>query len=224
MEQEYAKHKQPRFYKSKDVFIGLVCLLIHFLGNPAFADKPLVIIFGDSLTAGYGLELEQAYPALLQKKADEAGIELTVVNAGVSGDTTSGGLRRIDWLLRRTPDIFILALGANDGLRGTDLAAIEDNLRAIIRKVRDSNPSVTILLAGMRMPPNFGEEYRGQFDALYPRIVEEEGVILIPFLLEGVAGDPSLNLADGIHPNAEGQKIVAETVWKYLLPVLRERD
>ncbi len=222
MEQQCVKNKRQHCFKLKrTLWSACLLLTVAFVSGPVYGDKPLLMVFGDSLTAGYGLELEQAYPALLQAKADEAGIALTVLNAGLSGETTSGGLRRIDWLLRRSPDIFILALGANDGLRGTDPETTGANLRAIIGKVRARNPEVTLLLAGMRMPPNFGEDYRQVFDALYPRVAAEENVVLIPFLLEGVAGDPGLNLPDGIHPNAAGQEILAETVWEYLLPVLK---
>lgn len=181
------------------------------------AGKSRVVILGDSITAGYGLDRSEAYPALLQAKFDQAGLPREVVNAGVSGDTTAGGLRRIDWALgAKGADVLVIALGGNDGLRGISPAETEKNLTAIIRKARQKNPEVRIFIAGMRMPDNMGPEYTTAFQGLYPRVATGENADLIPFLLEGVGGDEKLNQDDRIHPNAEGQRKIAETVWTAL--------
>ena len=185
---------------------------------PAVDEGPLVIFLGDSLTAGYGLDTEQAFPALLEATFEAKGQPLRVVNAGVSGDTTAGGLRRLDWLLRQEPDILMVALGGNDGLRGLDLEASEENLRQIVVQAQEAGAK--IILAGMLMPPNYGVDYTEGFAAIYPRLTEEHGLTLVPFLLEGVAARPELNLPDGIHPTAEGQEILAGTVEPYLAAVL----
>ncbi len=194
------------------------------------ADKPVVetnrkvvLFLGDSLSAGYGLDSAQAFPALIQKKIDEAGWNYEVVNAGVSGDTTAGGLRRLDWLLRRPVDVLFLELGGNDGLRGIDLDSSEANLQAIIDRVREKNPQVAVVVAGMMIPPNMGPEYTTRFRTMFPELAERNGATLIPFLLDGVAGRPDLNLPDGIHPTPEGHRIVADLVWETLRPVLMER-
>lgn len=184
-------------------------------------DRPgRIVFFGDSITAGYGIPIESAFPALIQKKAKDAGMDYQVVNAGLSGETTAGGLNRIDWILKAKPDIFILELGGNDGLRGLSLEESEKNLRAMVEKVRKANPEVKIILAGMQIPPNLGQDYTDKFKSLFPTLAKELNTELIPFLLEGVGGDPKLNLSDGIHPNPKGHEIVAETVWKYLKPLL----
>lgn len=184
-------------------------------------DEPgKIVFFGDSITAGYGIPIESAFPALIQQKAQDAGMNYQVVNAGLSGETTAGGLNRIDWILKSKPDIFILELGGNDGLRGLSLEESEKNLRAMVEKVRDVNPEVKIILAGMQIPPNLGQVYTEKFKSLFPTLAKELDTVLIPFLLEGVGGDPKLNLSDGIHPNSKGHEIVAETVWKYLKPLL----
>ena len=175
---------------------------------------------GDSLTAGLGLPESQAYPALVQARLRAEGLPWNVVNAGVSGDTTAGGLARMDWLYRRRIDVLVVALGANDGLRGLPLKETEANLRAILRRGRKEGSR--LVLAGMQMPENLGPEYRRGFEALYPRLAKEEGAQLIPFLLAGVAMDPTLNQADGIHPNAEGARRVAATVWTALAPELKK--
>ncbi|MGB7159528.1 MAG: arylesterase [Tepidisphaeraceae bacterium] len=180
------------------------------------ATGPRVVFLGDSLTAGLGLEADQAFPALVATLLDEEGLSIRVVNAGVSGDTTAGGLRRLDWLLRQSPDVIVVGLGGNDGLRGLDLKASEENLRSIVKKSRDAGASV--LLLGMLIPPNYGPEYTTQFRDLYARVAKEQDVALVPFLLEGVGGEASLNQPDGIHPTAEGHRIIA----KHILPPLRE--
>ncbi len=185
------------------------------------ARKLRLVILGDSLSAGFGVERELAYPALLQRKIDHEGrIACEVVNAGVSGDTSGAGLRRTDWVLRGGVDLFILELGGNDGLRGIPPTATKSNLQGIIDKVRKSNSHAQILIAGMRMPASVGKEYEAEFAAIFPDLAKSNGTSLIPFLLEGVAGDPKLNLPDMIHPTREGHVIIAETVWKHLKPLL----
>ena len=187
----------------------------------AEASSLLTLVFlGDSLTAGYGLTEEEAFPALLGEKLDEAGLSMRVVNAGESGATSAGGLARLDWLLRQEPALIVVGLGGNDGLRGLDLPAMEANLRAIVERSREGGARV--LLLGMMIPPNMGPEYSEGFQEVYPRVAEELEVPFVPFLLEGVAGDPAFNLPDGIHPNAEGQRLLAENVWPYLEPLVRE--
>ena len=179
-----------------------------------------IVFFGNSLTAGYGLDPRQAFPALIQDKLDSLGLKYSVINAGLSGETTSGGNSRVEWVLNQKPDIFILELGANDGLRGIPLKETRANLQSIIDKVRKKNPEVVIVLAGMQIPPNMGPEYTSEFRTIYPDLAESNEVALIPFLLDGVAGDPELNQRDGIHPTAEGQVIVAANVWKILEALL----
>ena len=199
-------------------------------GTLAWADaaesvvvKARLVILGNSLSAGYGVETDQSFPALLQRKIDRAGRSpCEVVNAGVSGDTSAAGLRRVDWVLRRGVDYFILELGGNDGLRGISPLATKANLQMIIDKVRHVNSKAKILIAGMKMPPSVGKEYEAEFSNIFPALASSNRVTLIPFLLDRVAGDPKLNLPDMIHPNPEGHQIVAETVWKVLEPVMAE--
>ena len=186
------------------------------------AEPHTLVFFGDSITAGYGLEdpARDAYPALIQRRIDSERLPWKVVNAGLSGDTTAAGLRRVDWVLRQPVDLFVLALGGNDGLRGISPALTADNLGAIIGRVRARYPSAAILLAGMRMPPNMGEDYTREFASAFPATAEKERVELIPFLLEGVGGRPQYNQADGIHPNVEGHALIAEALWPVLRPHL----
>ncbi|MBX3732774.1 MAG: arylesterase [Verrucomicrobiae bacterium] len=190
------------------------------------ADEPAprrtVMVLGDSLAAGYGVDPSESFPARLQELADEAGLPVTVVNAGVSGDTTAGGLRRLDWLLRRPVDVLLIELGGNDGLRGLAPEATRTNLTGIVRRAREQRPGVEILLAGMQMPPNMGEAYGSRFQKVFPEVAGAEGVELIPFLLEGVGGIPELNLPDQIHPTAAGHRLIASNVWITLEPVLRK--
>jgi acyl-CoA thioesterase-1 len=190
------------------------------LGSPAGAAERVVVAFGDSLTAGFGVAADEAWPALLQARLQREGYPYRVVNAGVSGDTTAGGLRRVDWALRSPPEVAIVALGANDGLRGLSLAAMRDNLRGIVGRFQAAG--VRVLLAGMRLPANYGDEYTRGFVEVFGEVARQERVPLMPFLLAGVAVDPRLNQADGIHPNAEGHRVVAERVWPFLLPLLRK--
>jgi acyl-CoA thioesterase-1 len=184
------------------------------------ADAPLVVFLGDSLTAGLGLAAEQAFPALVGEELARRGAPIRVVNAGVSGDTSAGGLRRVDWLLRQRPDVVVVCLGANDALRGQPVAGIEANLRAIVERARAAGASV--LLAGIQVPPSYGTDYAGAFAAVYRRVSGDLDVPLLPFLLEGVAGRPELNLPDGIHPNALGHERVASLVAERLEPLVRE--
>jgi len=179
--------------------------------------KKRIVVLGDSITAGYGLDPQEAYPALLQKKIDAAGLPYTVANAGVSGDTTAGGLRRVAWALGKAgADVLVVALGGNDGLRGIQPQQTRENLAGIIDKAREKNPRMKVVVAGMQMPDNMGAEFTTKFKALFPEIAKEKKVALVPFLLEGVGGSDELNQADRIHPTAEGQAKVAETVWKVL--------
>lgn len=185
------------------------------------SDSPKVILFfGDSLTAGYGLSPEEAFPALVEKSLIKSGTPVKVVNAGLSGETSAGGLSRLDWILRQRMDIFVLELGANDGLRGLPLDQTRKNLQAIIDKVRTKYPACKIVLAGMMVPPNMGKEYATSFQSLFGEVAKKNKATLIPFLLEGVAGIEKLNQADGIHPNVEGHKIVASTITKVISPLL----
>jgi acyl-CoA thioesterase-1 len=179
-----------------------------------------ILFFGDSLTAGYGLSTEEAFPALIEKKFNKNGKPVKVVNAGLSGETSAGGLSRIDWILRQPVDIFILELGANDGLRGLPLDQTEKNLQAIIDKVKVKNPKVKVVIAGMMVPPNMGADYAGKFQKLFPALAKKNNATLIPFLLQDVGGKEELNLADGIHPNVEGHKIVAENVYRVVNTLL----
>jgi acyl-CoA thioesterase-1 len=180
-----------------------------------------VLFVGTSLTAGQGLAERQAFPALVQAKIDSAGLPYRVVNAGVSGETSAGALGRIDWLLQQDFDVLVLETGANDMLRGVDPDATEQNIQTIIDRVRERRPDARIVLAGMMALPNLGREYGERFAAIYPRLARDNGVELIPFLLQGVAAESALNQGDGVHPNATGQAIVARTVWATLEPVLQ---
>jgi len=189
--------------------------------TPKSSAPRVIVVLGDSLTAGYGLDPAQAYPSLLQQRINAAGWNFTVLNAGQSGDTTAGGLRRIDWLLRHKIDVLILALGANDGLRGIDLDVTKANLQAMIDHAKRKYPDIRIVLASMRMPPNLGKDYVSRFQAIYPDLAKQNQVALIPFLLEGVAGHPDSNQDDMMHPTAEGQKVVADNIWRVLQPLLQ---
>lgn len=179
---------------------------------------PRVVFLGDSLTAGYGLPADQSYPALLQQRLQDAGYAFQVINAGVSGDTSAGGLRRLEWSLRGDVAVLALALGGNDGLRGLPPPQLKRNLQAMIDTAQGR--SIDVLLIGMEAPPNFGPAYTREFRQVYQELAAQPGVRFVPFLLEGVAGNPALNLADGIHPNAEGQRRVAELIWRALEPLL----
>lgn len=186
----------------------------------AVAKKKTIVFFGNSLTAGYGLSPSQAFPAIIQKKIDSLGLPYQVINAGVSGETSSGGKTRIDWILRQPIDIFVLELGANDGLRGIPLSETKKSLQAIIDKVKAKNPDTKLLFAGMQIPPNMGQTYTTEFKNIYTELAEKNAMTLVPFLLEGVGGETTLNQEDGIHPTAEGHRIVANNLWRQLEKLL----
>ena len=188
---------------------------------PAPATAPVVLFLGTSLTAGQGLDPEQAYPALIQKKIDAAGLGYRVINAGVGGDTSADALGRLDWLLRQKVDVLVVETGANDALRGQDPAATRENIRAILARARAHSPAPRLVLVGMEAPRNLGADYVRRFRAIYPELARESGAALVPFLLEGVGGVESLNQADGVHPTAAGHERMAETVWRVLEPVVR---
>jgi len=221
--------------KGSTIIAGLIMLLSACTDNkkPVSSDqnntaketttltkKKTIVFFGNSLTAGYGVSPSEAFPAIIQKRIDSLGLPYKVVNAGVSGETSSGGKTRIDWILREPVDIFILELGANDGLRGTPLSETKKNLQDIIDKVKAKYPDTKLVFAGMEIPPNMGQAYTTEFRNIYTDLAAKNKMTLIPFLLEGVGGEPELNQADGIHPTAEGHIIVAENVWKQLEKLL----
>ncbi|NNL65361.1 MAG: arylesterase [Myxococcales bacterium] len=194
-------------------------------GDRGVEDSRRVVLFlGDSLSAGYGLPLGESFPARIQQRIDAEGLPFRVVNAGVSGDTTAGGLRRIEWLLRQPVDTLVIQLGGNDMLRGLDLNALRSNLRRIAERTRKAHPGAALVVAGMQAPANLGRDYASAFRASFEQLAAEFDAAYIPFLLEGVAMQPGLNQSDGIHPTAEGHERVAETVWGVLAPVLRSRS
>ena len=188
------------------------------------SEKNVILFFGNSLTAGMGLEPSEAFPALIQNRLDSLDYDFEVINAGLSGETTASGKNRINWVLNQDVDVFVLELGANDGLRGIPLEETRKNLQDIINTVKEKNPDTKIVLAGMQIPPNMGEEYTTEFRNIFPELAEKNNVALIPFLLEGVAGDPKLNQQDGIHPTAEGYKVVAKNVWSVLEKVIEKKQ
>ena len=204
---------------SRFLFLGLALATGWLRG----AEPRTVVFFGDSLTAGYGLDdpTSEAYPALIQEKIAAAHLPWRVVNAGLSGETTAGGLRRVAWILRQSADVFVVALGANDGLRGIEPAVSRVNLDGIIDRVRARYPAAKIVLAGMRMPPTMGEDYAREFATVYSEVAREKNLTCVPFLLAGVGDEPGLNQPDGIHPTARGHAVLAETVWAVLRPLLR---
>ncbi len=188
--------------------------------TPDVTNQPIILFFGNSITAGYQLAVEQAFPAIIQDWMDSLGYDYQVVNAGLSGETTASGKSRIDWVLRTVPDIFVLELGANDGLRGLPLVETPKNLQSIIDQVKTANPNVKVVIAGMKVPPNLGPDYTQGFEKIFEELAEKNDAVLIPFILEKVAGIPELNLPDGIHPTPDGHQLVAQTVWQYLEPLL----
>jgi acyl-CoA thioesterase-1 len=205
------------------MFLPMLTLAVVAFGPPAqhVRAADAIVFFGDSLTAGYGVDPAQAYPALLGERIREAGLDFDVINAGLSGETTAAGARRVDWILRRPVAVFVLALGGNDGLRGVPPEETEANLRRIVAAVRAKQPDARIVLTGMQSPPNMGPEFTEAFREVFPRVAADLGLPLVPFLLEGVGGVPEMNLPDGIHPNPEGHVLIAEEVWRVLEPVLR---
>ena len=183
--------------------------------------RPRIVGFGDSLTAGLGVQADESYPAQLQRRLDSIGYHYRVINAGVSGDTTAGGLRRVPWILNNKPELVILELGANDGLRGFPVDQTKNNLRQIIRQLQEAG--TTVVLAGMKLPPNYGQDYTASFEVMYRMLAKECRLLFIPFFLEGVGGSSSLNQADGIHPTKEGYEVIVEQVLNVLRPMLNER-
>ncbi len=214
----------------KTLFRKLVLGLLLAAWAPLFAEEApdandtekRIVILGDSITAGYGLDPSEAYPALLQKKLGAARLPYTVANAGVSGDTTAGGLRRVAWAMAKGADVLVIALGGNDGLRGISPEETKKNLLGIAEKARTKNPEIKVLIAGMQMPDNMGPDFTARFKAVFPEAAKESGATLIPFLLEGIGGVEKLNQPDGIHPTPEGQEIVAGNVWKVLQPEISQ--
>ncbi|TAK01062.1 MAG: arylesterase [Candidatus Manganitrophaceae bacterium] len=212
----------------KIVFLLWTFLFFGAIGNPGgradAAPDPVrekvIVAFGDSLTAGLGVAAHEGYPAVLEQKMKAAGYSYRVVNSGVSGETTAGGLRRVDWILRSRPGIVILELGANDGLRGLDLSQTEKNLSAIIERLQ--NEGVKVILAGMKMPPNYGREYTEGFEKIFPKLAAKYRLTLIPFFLDGVAAQSNLNQADGIHPTAQGYRIIVDRIWPIIEPLLEK--
>jgi acyl-CoA thioesterase-1 len=179
-----------------------------------------ILFYGTSLTAGLGLDQAEAYPALIQQKIDSLNLPYKVINGGLSGETSAAGKSRIDWLLKQPIQVFVLELGANDGLRGIPVAVTTKNLQAIIDKVKARYPSAKMVITGMQVPPNMGSKYAANFKSMFKKLADKNGMVYVPFLLEGVGGVPKLNQEDGIHPTAEGQKILAENVWVKLKPIL----
>jgi acyl-CoA thioesterase-1 len=198
---------------------NLMFIVMALIFQASSAPK-VILFFGDSLTAGYGLSVEEAFPAIVGKKLNDAKKPCTVINAGLSGETSAGGLSRLDWVLRQPIDIFVLELGANDGLRGLPLEQTQKNLQAIIDKVKAKNPKAKIVIAGMMVPPNMGKDYTTKFQKIFPELATKNKATLIPFLLQDVAGDEKLNQGDGIHPNVKGHQIVAQNVLKAIKPLM----
>lgn len=208
---------------SREILLPAVVLILWpfavYATSPSASDtRPRIVAFGDSLTAGLGVQANESYPAQLQRRLNDLRYPYRVINAGVSGDTTAGGLRRVPWILNNKPELVILELGANDGLRGLDVDQVKHNLQQIIEQLRKAG--ATVILAGMKLPPNYGQDYTTRFEAIYPALAKEYGLPLIPFFLDGVGGASSLNQADGIHPTTEGYEIIVEQVLKVLEPVL----
>jgi acyl-CoA thioesterase-1 len=199
----------------------MASMLLVILAGAAPQNSGVILFLGDSITAGYGLEPSQAFPALIQEKIDARGWRYKAVNAGQSGDTSAGAMDRLNWLLKNRVDVLVLELGGNDGLRGLPVESTRKNLQSIIDRTKERYPSVRVVIAGIKVPPNMGRAYGEKFAAIFADLARKNQAPLIPFVLEGVGGVPALNLPDGIHPTAKGQEIVAATVWKTLEPVLR---
>ena len=217
--------------KTMPVICGIALALCIFspvvFGEPASpspgpATKTIVFL-GDSLAAGLGVQPAEAFPALIEEKIRAAGLPFAVVNAGLSGDTSAGALRRIDWVLQRPIDLLVIELGGNDGLRGLPVKSLKANLQAIIDRTKAKDPAVKIVIAGMQIPPNLGAEYGANFERVFAELARENNAVLIPFLLEGVGGQRDLNQRDLIHPTAAGHRVIADVVWRTLEPMLREQ-
>jgi acyl-CoA thioesterase I len=204
------------------IIFFLLCLFLQ-PDSSGVSPEVNILFYGDSITAGYGIDPDLAFPAIIQEKIDSAGLNARAINAGLSGETSSGGVRRIEWVLRQRIDILVLELGANDGLRGIDLDLTLTNLQQIMDKTTEKYPEAVIVIAGMQVPPNLGERYTEQFRSMFISLASENEAVLIPFILHGVAGEPDLNLADGIHPTPAGHRIIAETVWDIILPLIEKK-
>lgn len=204
------------------VLTAFVLIILLPLGLQSQDSPQRILFFGDSITAGNGINKENAFPALIQQKIDSLGWNFEAINAGLSGETSAGGLRRVDWMLRQPVTVFVLELGGNDGLRGIDLGATKKNLQKIIDKVEGKYPDARIVLAGMQVPPNLGQDYTNEFKTIYPELAKANDAELIPFLLEDVGGYQEYMQGDGIHPNTKGHAMVAETVWDTLKPILQD--
>lgn len=216
-----------RLYPSALVLLWFVLVFL-ILTQTAKSEEPrrplkssTVLVLGDSLAAGFGVDPSEAFPALLQRRSEETGLPARVVNGGVSGDTTAGGLRRLDWMLKSPVDVLVVELGGNDGLRGLPIESTRSNLTAIIQRTRARHPRAEVVVAGMQMPPNVGRDYADRFRNLFPEVARQEKASLIPFLLEGVGGVPELNLPDQIHPTPQGHRVIASNAWPILEPLLR---
>lgn len=207
--------------RTKVIGHSVVLISVLLLSTAATPANGVILFLGDSITAGNGLDLSQAFPALIQKNIDVKGWRLKAVNAGQSGDTTAGALSRLDWLLKNRVEVLVLELGGNDGLRGLPVETTRKNLQLIIDRTKKKYPAARIIIAGMKVPPNMGRTYGDKFEAIFADLAKQNKAPLIPFILEGVGGERELNFSDGIHPNAKGQEIVAANVWKVLEPVLR---
>ncbi|MFY0696334.1 MAG: arylesterase [Balneola sp.] len=203
----------------KSVVLTIVLSVLICINSEA-QQKKSILFFGDSISAGYGIQPQQAFPAVIQDKIDSLGLNYEVINGGLSGETSAGGLRRINWVLQRDIDIMILELGGNDGLRGIDLSSTKDNLQQIIDRAKAKNPEIEIIIAGMQVPPNLGTDYTKEFQDLYPELAEKNNLTLIPLILDKVGGRDEFMQPDQIHPNVQGHKVVAETVWETLAPIL----
>ncbi len=201
--------------------IRFLAALLLVISSVAAEPPQRIVVLGDSIAAGFGIDPGDAFPALLQKKIDAAKLPFRVINAGLSGDTTAGGLRRVDWILRQPVDILLIELGGNDGLRGLPPAETRSNLQGIIDRARARHPRVRIVVAGMKMPSSMGPEYTAEFEKIFPEIARKNGAPLVPFLLENVGGKADLNLPDRIHPTPEGHRLIAENIWPILEPLLR---
>lgn len=204
----------------KLLFLSFSLLFAFSTSHAQDSDTKTILFFGDSITAGLGVDKSQAFPALIQQKIDSLGLDYEAVNGGLSGETSAGGLRRIDWVMQREIDIMVLELGGNDGLRGIDLEDTKSNLQEIIDKVEAKYPDVQIILAGMQVPPNLGQEYTQEFEAMYPELAEENDLPLIPMIMDKIGGNEELMQGDGIHPTPQGHQEIAETVWENLEPML----
>ncbi len=200
----------------------IICCLqaVFLVTNSADLQQKRIVFFGDSLTEGYGVPAQERYTSVLEDSLKKYHSSYTIINASVSGETSAGGLRRISWVMKQKIDIFVLALGSNDGLRGIDVASTKKNLSTIIKRVKDKNPHAKILVLGMKAPPNMGKDFTATFEKIYPELVEDYNTKFVPFLLKDVGGIPSLNIADGIHPNKEGHQILAKRIWKKLREML----